>query len=232
MDEADDPPSEARLASWCKTLTERYERRDGSKLMLALAGQLNLRSVLFDDHESVLRNLHAIELSVLTPEECFDVIDAGLAHGNATDDVETTIDKDAKALLAEFSDGYPHFLQHFCYRAFAEDTDDHISREDVEAVREGGFKEIGEKFFEQKFISEIGSEDYRRLLRYLAPNGMEFVSRKDMIDGSGISEKVVDNALRVLSESGFLVRDEGRKGMYRLPTNAYAAWLMAFQKEG
>lgn len=229
IDEADDPPIEARLATWCKSLTERYKAKKGRKLSVILAGQLSLRDKLHADHESALRIFSPIVLTVLSDVERTEAIDAGLAYGKKTSGIETRMTDEAREALVRLSGGYPHFLQHYCYLAFEADEDDEISLEDVRASRAQAIAEIGDKFFLRSFLSEIGSDDYRRLLRFMAPKGAAFMPRKEMVDASGISEKVIDHALRSLTESGFLVRDETRAGWYRLQSEAFADWLEVYQ---
>ncbi len=225
MDEADDPPVSARLSTWCKSLCERLEIQGSSKVMLALAGQDILRDKLNEDHESGLRLFRPVTLKTLAAEERVEAIEAGLEFGNETADQETTASEEAIRMLADLSDGYPHFLQHYCYTAFEHDSDGIIDVDDVSACRDRAISEIGEKFFRQRFVSQIGSEDYRRLLYFVAPRGAEDWTRKEVVEGSGISERVVDNALRSLTESGFLTKNPALKGVYRLQSNALAAWL-------
>ena len=64
--------------------------------------------------------------------------------------MKTTISDEALNLLAELSEGYPHFVQQFAYSAFEADNDDVI---DVIDVLEGSYGEsgaiaqLGEKYF-------------------------------------------------------------------------------------
>jgi hypothetical protein len=162
-------------------------------------------------------------------DERFLVVDRGLTDANSRNEEATKIDADAQDLLATFSEGYPHFLQQFSYSAFEADEDNNISRDDVleGAVRENGaIEQLGAKFFSEMYYSKIASDDYRRVLDYMAEHGDSWLTRKEIVENCGVSEPVVNNALAALKKRDIILVDETRKGFYRLPTRSFATWIV------
>jgi hypothetical protein len=44
---------------------------------------------------------------------------------------------------------------------------------------------------------------------------------------SGVKERIVDNALRVLKDRRIIIANDRTRGEYRLPTKAFAVWIRA-----
>jgi DNA-binding IscR family transcriptional regulator len=76
---------------------------------------------------------------------------------------------------------------------------------------------------------KISSEDYRKVLNTMASRSDNWVSRKDIISESGVSESSVTNALSALKDRKIIMVEDGRRGFYRLPTKSFAAWINAFR---
>ncbi|MCP3472399.1 ATP-binding protein [Bradyrhizobium sp. CCGUVB1N3] len=127
IDESDRPPSDAHLGQFCKLLTERLSRRRCERVCIGLSGLPDLMQKLKDSHESSLRIFNILELKPLEFAERMMVIDRGIDQANTNSDTPIEIDDDAKRLIANLSEGYPHFLQEFAHCSFATDTDDKIT---------------------------------------------------------------------------------------------------------
>lgn len=229
LDEADDPPLDARLATWLKMMIERLDRNAVRKVMLVLAAQDSVRDKLFADHQSVLRNLQWVTLRALSDDGCHAALKAAMVRSAEKNGFQTGLAPDAADRIVALSDGYPHFLQQYGFSAFDHDTDNLIDVGDVAASAPAATMEIGAKFFAQSYRASIGSDDYRQVLHFVAQAGADWLTRKDIVARSGVREAIVNNALRRLVEIGFLERDSLRDGFYRIPTRAFAAWLLEIE---
>jgi hypothetical protein len=232
IDEADRPPAEAGLGEFLKVLTERLTKRGCNNLIVGLAALPSILGKLRDSHESAPRLFHTMLLEPLAMDERKRVVNISLAAANKKNEQETSISFDALEALADLSEGYPHFLQQFSYCAFEKDSDDII---DVDDVRSGAFDEggalaqLGDKFFNDMYHARISSEEYRRVLDAMANHGDQWTTRKDIIKESGVSESNVNNAFSALKSKQIILQDDTRRGVYRLPTKSFAAWINAMR---
>lgn len=232
IDEADRPPVESGLGSYLKLITERLSWRQCSNIVFGLAGLPGLLARLRESHESSPRLFHTLKLEPLEIDERKQVVRLGIAEANKKNSIVTSIDDDAVDFLADLSEGYPHFLQQFSYSAFEIDLDNVISMEDVSdgAFKDGGaLSQLGDKFFSEMYHARISSEDYRRVLDAMADHGDSWISRKIIIDSSGVKDTNVTNALQALKNKAVILQDDTRRGYYRLPTNSFAAWINAIR---
>jgi hypothetical protein len=230
IDEADRPPSGAQLGQLCKLLTERLSRRRCERVCIGLSGLPDLMQKLRESHESSLRIFNILELKPLEFGERMRVIDSGIEQANKGSGVEIEIDDDAKRMIANLSEGYPHFLQEFAHCSFATDTDNKISVADVlqgTFSEHGALNQLGRKYFADLYIDQIGSEDYRRVLIAMADHMDEWVSRRTIINSSGVKESIVNNALSALRERNIILSNPRSRGEYRLPTRSFAVWIKA-----
>ncbi|MDA8585558.1 hypothetical protein N9L47_04715, partial [Rhodobacteraceae bacterium] len=228
LDEADTAPVEANLGEFVKIATERLAKRGVLKVMFCLAGQSALMTRLRQSHESSVRIFQVLEMGPLRTKERIEVVERGLSLANERNEQATTIDVEATNLLASLSEGYPHFLQQFAHSAFNADTDDRISQEDVSlgtVSENGAIAQLGQKYFSEMYFSKIWSDDYRRVLDFMAQHGDDWVTRKDIIAGCKVSDSNVTNALAALKKREIILADEARKGFYRLPTRSFATWI-------
>lgn len=232
IDEADRPSSGAGLGELLKMITERLARQQCQKVVFGLAGLPSVMWRLRESHESSPRLFHTMLLEPLQISERKSVLRLGIEDANRKNSIKTTMDNHASDFLAELSEGYPHFVQQFAYSAFEHDSDDLIDEEDVgtSAFKEGGaLSQLGDKFFNEMYHARISSEDYRRVLDAMAEHGDKWVSRKDIIGQSGVSDTNVTNALQALKAKQIIIQDDTRRGFYRLPTNSFAAWINAIR---
>lgn len=229
LDEADKPEIQANLGESLKLLTERLTKKGCDKVSIGLAGLPTLIDKLKASHESSPRLFNIMSLAPLEPEERVAVISKGLEEIEVRTKLKVTITKDASQLISELSEGYPHFLQQFAYSALEEDTDNNIDQEDV---KKGAFKEhgaldqLGSKFFYDMYNS-INSDDYRLVLKAMAMQQLEWVSRAEIIEKSGLKPGTVDNALKSLKAKGTILVNDAQKGEYRLPSKSFAVWINA-----
>ncbi|MCJ2068393.1 hypothetical protein MKK75_06140 [Methylobacterium sp. J-030] len=230
IDEADGPAESTKLGEFVKLFTERLSRRGCNKVVLGLAGLPTVIPKLRASHESSPRVFETLKLEPLEPAEREYVVNRGLEEALEINKTETKITKDALGVISDLSEGYPHFVQQFAYYAFAEDKDNEI---DVHDVVRGAYKEngalmqLGSKYFDEMYFSRISSESYRKVLDTMAEYSDAWVSRRDLIQKSGIKETTINNALNTLKSKNIIVLDESRQGYYRLPTKSFAAWIKA-----
>lgn len=230
IDEADTPGVKSELGRLVKYLSERLNKRGANNVLIGMAGVTGIVPMLSASHPSSPRLFNILTMEALLHSECEQVIEIGVKEANRKNLEKTTITPQAKKLIADLSEGYPHFLQQFAFSAFEADWDLEIDSSDVEegAYRENGaMAQLGEKFFNEMYHAKINSEDYRRVLDAMAEYGDAPVKRKDIVASSGVKDTQVTNALRALKERGIILADESRPGVYRLPTKSFAVWINA-----
>ncbi len=234
LDEADRPPVDAKLGTLIKLMSERLTRLGTNNIIFGLAGLPTLIGKLRESHESSPRLFHTMLLEPLKPNERSRAVHIGLIEANKKNDQDTTITPSAEQFLTGLSEGYPHFIQQFSYCAFDADTDYNIDENDVSRgafIDGGALSQLGDKYFNEMYHNKIASDDYRNVLRTMAPHGDSWVSRKEIIKTSGLSQTTVNNALAALRSRGIIIYDESRprQGYYRLPTKSFASWINAFK---
>ena len=228
IDEADRPGNNAKLGELCKLVTERLTRRGYERVSIILAGLQGLSTIIRESHESALRVFTVLPLEPLEIEERKGAIQSGLNVANEKNAEQTSITESACDLLANWSEGYPHFLQEFSYWAFEKSTESLI---DIDDVQKGAFSEngaidqLGQKYYTDMYIDRIGSEDYRKVLVCMAEFLDDWVERQHLIEKSGVKASIVDNALRALKDRRIIVANPAKNGQYRLPTRAFATWI-------
>jgi len=230
IDEADRPGEEADLGLLMKLFTERMVRKGCNTIVFGVAGLPGLVTQLRASHESSPRVFSTMLLEPLLSDERREVIRAGLRDSNAKNTRAVSIDDDAMNLLANLSEGYPHFIQQFAYCAFEADSDDRISMEDVidGAFKENGaISQLGDKYFNEMYNYRISSDNYRKVLDTMAKHSDDWVARKTLIEESGLPKTIVTNALNALKAKEIILSDDSRKGQgyYRLPTRSFAVWI-------
>jgi DNA polymerase III delta prime subunit len=230
LDEADSATIDAQLGEFVKVFTERLVKKGCSKVVLFLAGQSLLLSKLRESHESSLRVFQIVDMKPLEEKERMAIVERGLEIARKTNTQDVGITKEALEFISSLSEGYPHFIQQFSSSAFAADSDFCIDLEDVSngAYSENGaLNQLGAKFFNDLYFSKIWSEEYRKVLIFMASSGDAWVARKSIVKGCNVSESNIDNALGALKSREIIFSDDSRKGFYRIPTRSFAAWILA-----
>ena len=240
IDEADKPSAESDLGSFFKLFTERLVTIDCNKICLGISGLPETLDKLRLSHESSLRIFHILNLKPLLPKDRETVIDLGLSEANKKGETKVSIADSSKKLITQLSEGYPYFLQQFCYSAFEADQDNTIDNADVEkgiySPDTGALKQLGEKLFNNLFYDRIDSTEYRKVLQYMAAKQQEqdkqWVPRADIIKHSGIKLSTVNNALQALKDRQIIFDNPNKKGEYKLPSRSFAIWINIFTKNG
>jgi AAA ATPase-like protein len=233
IDEADKPPTSANLGALLKLLTERLKIRDCTRVCIGLAGLTSLREKLRKSHESSLRLFNVFALHPLSIEDCTSVIRRGLEEAKNKNGFEVKIDPEAESNLAYITEGYPHFIQQFAYCAFESDTDNLIDLDDVVKGAynkdSGALRQLGLKYFEKQYFDQIGSDEYRQVLRAMAKQFDNWVTKAEIRkEISQIKASTLDNALTALKARGIIVAKAGSKGVYKLPSRSFAVWIRAY----
>lgn len=233
MDEVDRAPPTLDLGALLKTLLERLQRRGCTNVMFGLAGLPETRDVLRSSHPSALRIFDDLPLERLDPAEASQVVDKCLARANEKNKVQTTIDEEAKTLLAALSEGYPHFIQEYGYAAFARDKDGVITKSDVMfgAFGPGGaLRAIGERYYRDDFYNRIQKDSYRQVLRIMANKLDGWITKEEIRKRFTGNAKTLDNALQALRDRSIILSKEGDRGIYRLQQKGFAFWIKTFQE--
>jgi hypothetical protein len=235
IDEADKPPSSAHLGEFCKLLTERLVKRGCYQVALGLSGLPQTFDRLKESHESAPRVFEDILLSPLLEDERIDVVRKGLEAARTANGFATTVTAAAEELISFYSEGYPHFIQQFAYSAFEVDDDNHLDEDDVRKgadMKNGAFQQLGIKFFQSQFFDQIGSDDYRKVLRAMAQHLDGWVTKAQIRGAVNLKESTLDNAIYALRERSIIIAKPGKKGEYRLPTRSFAVWIRAYTSNG
>jgi len=231
IDEADRPNENASLGELVKMLTEKLTKRGCDQVVIGMTGQPGLISKLRASHESSPRIFSSLSLKPLSDLENKNMVICGLKEANLVNNEQTTIDDDALSLISQLSEGYPHFLQEFAYKAFENDTDCRICIDDVKSGAFGQFgalKELGNKYFNELYFTQIGSDEYRRVLQAMAKFSDSWVNRERIKTEITIKETTLNNALQALKTRNIIVPNPAQTGEFRLPTKSFAAWIKAF----
>lgn len=231
LDEADRPDEKASLGELVKLLTEKLSKRESNQVVVGMTGQPGLIAKLKTSHESSSRIFTIFALKPLTTTENKAVIQSGLAIANHINKEQTTIDPDAMELISQLSEGYPHFLQEFAFKAFEIDTDNNICSEDVKEAafgNIGALHQLGHKYFNDLYFTQIGSDDYRRVLQAMSRFSDEWVNRTMIKSEISIKDTILNNALQALKTRNIIIPNPGQQGEFRLPTKSFAAWIKAF----
>lgn len=232
IDEADKPPTSANLGELVKFLTERLTRRGANNVGVGIVGISNVIKKMRDSHESSVRILKPIPLSVLEDDERKQVVKLGLNEAENKNGFRVSIDEEALNLISNISEGYPHFIQQYAYSAFDQDTDNNIDLDDVVTgltKENGALHQLGIRYFENMYTEEVRSDDYRTVLQIIAQHSPGYVQRKIIIEESKLKRHTVDNAISALKKRGSVVAKSGQKGLYKLPSRSFATWIRAFK---
>jgi hypothetical protein len=230
LDEADRPGEKAALGELIKLLTEKLSKQGCNQVLLGLTGQPGLIKKLKVSHESSSRVFSILDLKPLNHFDCISVIKSGLGMANKINHPYTTIEDDACELIALLSEGYPHFLQEFSFKAFDADKDNRITVDDVKEGAfgpDGALNQLGHKFFNEIFYNQIGSDDYRSVLAAMAKYSDNWVNRTMIKAELDIKDTTLNNALQALKSRNIIIPNNAQSGEFKLPTKSFAAWVNA-----
>ncbi len=228
VDEAD-RAEKCDFGSFCKILTERVQRSSSNRLGLVLAGLPALTDLLVSSHESSLRIFEHIELTPLKNGDRKEVVLAGLKVAAEKGD-PVTITDDALESISQMSDGYPQFIQQFAHSAFEATTDNIIDLEDFRNGLWDAISQLAAKYFRGPVLQGIFSDDYRTVLAALAKSSDGWVTKAQIRERTKLKDSQITNALTTLKQKQLIVPKEGVKGVYRLPSKAFAIWIIVALK--
>lgn len=235
IDEADKPPATSNLGEFCKLFTERLMTKGCDQVVLGLSGLPQTVDRLRESHESAPRVFRDISLHPLAPDDRVAVIRKGLDQAKLVEKQETRITPAAEAIISEYSEGYPNFIQQFAYRAFDQDNDHLIDEEDVKSgafMKNGAFYQLGVKYFQNQYFDQIGSDEYRKVLRAMAEHLDGWVTKAQIRAAVSLKTSTLDNAISALKERNIIVAKPGKRGEYRLLTRSFAVWIKAYTSNG
>lgn len=231
IDEADKPRSSAELGAFAKLLTERLTKRSAHKVALGLAGVTGIISKLRDSHESAPRIFNQITLEPLAHEDRLDVIKKGLEEARTKNQRPMEITDDALNMISDLSEGYPNFVQQFAFSAFDWDTDWCINLEDVTngaTTKDGAFDQLGQKYFSELYFDQIGSDEYRDVLKAMAKHSDTWVTKAELKKAVQLKASTLADAIKKLKKRGIIISRLGKRGEYKLPNKAFAVWIGAY----
>lgn len=231
IDEADKPIKNPNLGILTKYLTERIQKKGISNFAIGIIGLPVIMEKLKESHESSLRIFTPFYLRLLNKDECDLVIQLGLNEAKLKNGIDIGITDGARSIISSFSEGYPHFLQQYCYSSFEVDKDNNIDEKDVRdglSGENGALKQLGDKYFDRMYYKEISSKNYRKILIVMAKSDLEYIGKQEIISSSGLSEGVVTNAINAFCKKGIIIREKGKKGQYKISSRSFKAWIIAF----
>lgn len=229
IDEADKPQNNPNLGVLSKYMTERIQKKGITKFGIGIIGISNVIDKIKESHESALRIFTFFHLEPLEIFERSIVIRLGLDEAKKKNGIETIIDDDANSYISSFSEGYPHFLQQYAYSAFDVDSDNHIDKKDVLKgllSENGALHQLGVRYFDNMYFKEIYSEDYRKILQIMAAHDDVYISKKTIVERTGLKDYTVQNAITAFSRKGILTLKPGSRGRYKLVSSSFKAWIL------
>jgi hypothetical protein len=231
IDEADNCSTQLRLGSFLKLFLERLQRKNCNRVLVGLAGLPDLRGKLYASHPSTLRIFEDIQMGRLSNQEVSDVITICLDKAAKENREKTEITDAARQMLIEFSEGYPHFIQQFGYSSFAVDTDNVIDQNDVAKGAFGPRRAldlIGDRYYRNDFYNKIQEDSYRQVLRIMADDLDDWVTRTKIKAKFKGKNSTLNNALKALRDRHIIFPKEGEKGIYRLQHKGFALWIKLY----
>lgn len=231
IDEADNSSHDLRIGYFFKVLTELLQQNSCGNIMFIVAGLPEITEKLYKSHESSLRVFTELKIRELKPEDRYYVIDRGIVEGNKINDEETSITQEAKKIISTLSEGYPHFIQQFSFSAFEYNDDGVISNDDVlsGAFKQGGaIDAIGSRYYASRYHEQIKSDEYREVLSIMAENMNAWTAKKDIKSKFSGSEQTLNNALQALTNRKIILRNQSKRGEYRLQQRGFALWIKLF----
>jgi hypothetical protein len=231
FDECDNSPDGLRLGYFFKTVSEALQRFSCHNVMFVAAGLPDTTEKLSNSHPSCLRIFTALPIKELSFAERTYVIDKAIEVGNKVNTEKTTISADARAGVANFSEGYPHFIQQFGYSAFEHNSDGEISTEDVvdAAIKRGGaIDAIGNSYYASAFYEKIKSDEYRQVLTIMAEKLNSWVTKGQIREKFTGDKNTLSNALQALTHRKIILKKPSKLGEYRLQQRGFALWIRLF----
>jgi DNA-binding IscR family transcriptional regulator len=78
------------------------------------------------------------------------------------------------------------------------------------------------------YYEKTGTNEYRAVLRAMAQaTGDGWTTKEQIRKATGLKETTLGNAIHILKEREIIAPKLGEKGVYRLPSLSFAAWIRA-----
>lgn len=96
--------------------------------------------------------------------------------------------------------------------------------------QKGALNQLGEKYFNDLYFSQIASDDYRKVLQVMANYSDDWVNRDKIKKHIKNKDTILNNAIQALKTRRIILSNPTQQGQFRLPTKSFAAWIKAFYK--
>ncbi|MDQ1143428.1 Cdc6-like AAA superfamily ATPase [Bacillus sp. SORGH_AS 510] len=127
IDELDRVVDKINFGSFFKALTEKLIDDGANNVSIILVGINGAMGTMENQHSSIRRAFHEIEIPLLEDDKRKDIVVSAL------NEVDTTVDNDVLDEVSKISDGFPAPIHVVGESMFDEDTDSHIDIKDFES---------------------------------------------------------------------------------------------------
>jgi hypothetical protein len=224
LDEADSASKDLDLGRLLKSLAD--DIGGESPILIAVCGLPFLVDNLRESHASSLRLFTYMELGKMERDEIGGLLDLYMQTQTTEPKVKMTLN--ARDLLVNLSEGYPHFAQVFGFYAFAMASDLTID-EDIVAdgvdKRNGPIEHIGD-CYEYKRLYENLSDAELQVIENMKANKTSEIwfSQSDLKDGFAIPD-VFNKAIESLVSLGVVLSNNENPKKYRFRHTAFLYWI-------
>lgn len=234
IDEVDNATPDLELGSFVKLLLERVQKEGTEKIMFGLSGLPKTKDILIASHPSSIRLFEELNLDRLKSDEVRQVIDGVLIKSKELNNSETGITEDAKELLVNYSEGFPHFIHQYGFCGFEVSDGNTITKADVEKgafQKNGALECIGKKYYHDDFYNKIKTDSYRQVLVIMSEHLDGWVTKKQIKSKFKGGDSILKNAINALVSRNIIVPKDGARGTYRLLDKGFAWWIAMNKKK-
>lgn len=229
IDEVDFCEDSLKFGSFIKHLLERAYSIGCPKIMVGLAGGLQLVDFLGKSHPSAPRLFNQIRVEPLMVEAVSRIIDKAIDEANTHNIRKVSITEKAKDLLITLSESRPYFVQQFGYSVFSANVDATIDENDVRNGifgPYGALSMIGNSYFLEDY--EKLADNERSILNTLAQNptgssGIDEIKEKFSIEIDDL-EKVISELLR----NEVIISAPENNHKYKIKSVGFSYWIKLF----
>ena len=228
LDDINGLANKPEFAHWVKSATEiAAGRRGGVPVLLILAGLEARRRQMMRHNLSVARVFHpTLFVEPWTRKETEEFFRRGLEAGG----VRPSALKGWLKACVEYSGGFPILAQEIGDAVWAR------ARTNQGGLPFSGISDaansIGRRHLQSGVLDALRSPTYKSILAKALrrPPGSRKLSRRDLLENAGLSEKEksgLDGFLKRMRKLGAIVPDEERdeQGHYQFPTNLHALYF-------
>ncbi len=215
-------------ADFTKNFLEKLSADGYTRVMTLLTATPEGVDAFTKGHPSFSRLFSFVDLPPLSQEETSEVTTKTLQKGVPI----LTISDEVLYGMYYYSNGYPYFIQELGWWSFAADNDGSIDWSDFirgvlgSSDLKGALNEVGDNLFGQKVLSDLKSEDHRKVLAAIASEKSEIVNiakiRENVPDKS---HQEIGALMRSLCSKDLVKPIRGQKGHYKLESRLFKLWL-------